>query len=147
MITDEPCPVADQLLGRLYDSSERNVDDLVSGLPPNRLGELAVFCYRRGHLRDIGVAIAATCDLSALVDAGGKAGNFLFDLSREVPKIAAARRTSRQARITLPTIPANWRPAVKPTEEPESDRELVIALNRTDEVESPESITICLDMP
>ena len=49
--------------------------------------------------------------------------------------------------LTLPVIPANWRPAAKPTEKPESARELVVALNATDEAELLESITIHWDMP
>ena len=42
--------------------------------------------------------------------AGGRAGNFLFDLSRERPKMATAMyRSSRKAKITLTTISVGWR--------------------------------------
>jgi hypothetical protein len=147
MISDEPCPVSETLLGRLYDCSKKGVADLVSDLSSTRRGELALFCYRRAHFRDLGVAIAATCDLTSLVDAGGKAGNFLFDLSREAPKVPESRRGSRQARITLPTMPTNWRPLLRPAEETETERQLVVALNSADEPESAGSVTLSWDMP
>jgi hypothetical protein len=81
----EGCPVPEELIGRLYLSSIQEVDKLVSQLPPGPRGSLATFCYNRAHLRDIGLAIAATCDLETLVDAGGRAGTNLFEVSRERP--------------------------------------------------------------
>jgi hypothetical protein len=62
---------------------------------------LAAFCYGRAHLRDIGLAIAATCDLETLVEAGGRAGIFLFEQSRELPQEDKHRTGSRQARVSL----------------------------------------------
>lgn len=86
MVTEgESCPVPEELLGRLYLSSIQEVDRIVSQLPPGPRGSLATFCYGRAHLRDIGLAIAATCDLETLVDAGGRAGTNLFEVSRERP--------------------------------------------------------------
>jgi hypothetical protein len=86
MITEnEGCPVADELLGRLYVVPIAEVDSIVSRLPPGPRGSLATFCYGRAHLRDIGLAIAATCDLETLIDAGGRAGTSLFEASRERP--------------------------------------------------------------
>jgi hypothetical protein len=87
MITErEGCPVPEELLGRLYVSSIQEIDSIVSQLPPGPRGSLATFCYSRAHLRDIGLAIAATCDLETLVDAGGRAGTNLFEISRERPE-------------------------------------------------------------
>jgi hypothetical protein len=86
MITEnEGCPVADELLGRLYVVPIAEVDSIVSRLPSGPRGSLATFCYGRAHLRDIGLAIAATCDLETLIDAGGRAGTSLFEASRERP--------------------------------------------------------------
>ena len=76
---DDGSPVPDELIGRLYRSPRHGINELVSGLSTSRRGSLAAFCYSRAHLHDIGLAIAATCDLETLVTAGGRAGNFLFD--------------------------------------------------------------------
>ena len=93
MVTEgEGCPVPEELIGRLYVSSIQEIDSIVSQLPPGPRGSLAAFCYSRAHLRDIGLAIAATCDLETLVDAGGRAGTNLFE-SR------ASGRPSRSSRI------------------------------------------------
>jgi hypothetical protein len=81
----EGCPVPDELIGRLYISPIQEIDTIVSQLQPGPRGSLAAFCYSRAHLRDIGLAIAATCDLETLIDAGGRAGTNLFELSRERP--------------------------------------------------------------
>jgi hypothetical protein len=107
MITDDDgCPVPDELIGRLYRSSQHDINDIVSGLSTSRRGSLAAFCYGRAHLRDIGLAIAATCDLETLVVAGGRAGNFLFEQSRELPNADKARSGSKQARVSL--APVNY---------------------------------------
>ncbi len=86
MVTEgETCPVPEELIGRLYVSPIQDVDRIVSQLPPGSRGSLATFCYGRAHLRAIGLAIAATCDLETLVDAAGRAGSNLFEVSRERP--------------------------------------------------------------
>ena len=49
------------------------------------------FCYARAHLHGIGLTIAATCDLTTLVQKFGAAvGQVLFDQSRERPLAAIA---------------------------------------------------------
>jgi hypothetical protein len=103
MIADgEGCPVPEELIGRLYGSPMHRIDGLVSTLPPGSRGSLAAFCYNRAHLRNIGLAIAATCDLETLVDAGGRAGNSLFAASRERPTEPPRPFSwSRRSRITL----------------------------------------------
>ena len=105
MIADsENCPVPEELIGRLYASPIHHVDDLVSRLPPGSRGSLATFCYGRAHLRDIGLAIAATCDLETLLNAGGRAGSSLFQASRERPnEVKVPFSWSRRSRITLAT--------------------------------------------
>jgi hypothetical protein len=105
MLTDEDvCPVPDELIGRLYRSSQQDINELVSGLSNSSRGSLAAFCYGRAHLRDIGLAIAATCDLETLVVAGGRVGNFLFDQSRELPNVEKPRSGSKQAKVTLAPV-------------------------------------------
>jgi hypothetical protein len=106
---DDGCPVAEEMIGKLYASDKHGIDNIVSGLSPAKRGLLAMFCYGRAHLRDVGLAIAATCDFESLVDAGGRAGQFLFDLSRERPH--AAERLfpgSRRAKVTLATMSSSY---------------------------------------
>jgi len=103
MIADsEGCPVPEELIGRLYACPMHHVDELVSQLPPGPRGSLAAFYYGRAHLRDIGLAIAATCDLETLLDAGGRAGTNLFQASRERPQEAKQPFSwARRSRISL----------------------------------------------
>jgi hypothetical protein len=96
--------VPDELIGRLYRSPRHGINELVSGLSTSRRGSLAAFCYSRAHLHDIGLAIAATCDLETLVAAGGRAGNFLFEQSRELPNEEKPRTFSKQAKVSLAPI-------------------------------------------
>jgi hypothetical protein len=104
------CPVSEELIGQLYRSSQDGIHELVSGLSANRRGSLAAFCYGRAHLRDIGLAIAATCDLETLVAVGGRAGNFLFDQSRELSSMEKRRSWSRHGNISLGPISASRSP-------------------------------------
>src|SRR5438270_2724258 len=108
---NETSPVSDDLIGRLYRAPKRAINDLVSELSSADRGNLATFCYGRAHLRDIGLAIAATCDLETLVVAGGRAGNFLFEQSRELPNVEKPRSGTRQAKVSLA-------PLSRPTEPP-----------------------------
>ena len=101
---DDGSPVPDELIGRLYRSPRHGINELVSGLSTSRRGSLAAFCYSRAHLHDIGLAIAATCDLETLVAAGGRAGNFLFEQSRELPNEEKPRTFSKQAKVSLAPI-------------------------------------------
>ncbi len=105
---DYGCPVPDGLIGRLYRSPRHGINELVSGLSTSRRGSLAAFCYSRAHLHDIGLAIAATCDLETLVAAGGRAGNFLFEQSRELPNEEKPRSCSKQARVSLAPINSTY---------------------------------------
>src|SRR5690349_16741091 len=84
-LAEDVCPVGDELLGDLYRSHERGLADLVATVAPDVRATLALFCYRRGHLHSMGVAIAASCSEEELVNAGGRAGQVLFAISREAP--------------------------------------------------------------
>ena len=76
--------ISDDLVGRLYRASESSVREIAAGLSPSERASLAAFCYARAHLHGIGLTIAATCDLTTLVQKFGAAvGQVLFDQSRE----------------------------------------------------------------
>src|SRR5712691_844601 len=88
---DDDQMVPDDLVGRLYDAGESGVADAVAEFSQEQRANLAMFFYRRTHLHQIGLAIAATCDRTALVQAWGTAlGPALFAQSHE-PAPAAVR--------------------------------------------------------
>jgi hypothetical protein len=93
----------DEVVGRLHGSPTRSIEGLVSDLPEDQRGNLAVFCYGRAHLHEVALAIAATCNLDALVHAGGKPGNFLFEQSRQRPKKEQSDPSARRLRISHAT--------------------------------------------
>ena len=86
LLEDEPCPVADQMLGEMYRASAHGLNELIATVSPTARVLLAVYCYRRAHLASIGLAIAATCEKDELTSVGGNAGATLFERSREAPK-------------------------------------------------------------
>jgi hypothetical protein len=93
----------DEFIGRLNECPTHGIDDLVSRLPESDRGTLAMFCYGRVHLHDVALAIAATCDVNALVLAGGQPGAFLFEQSRKAPEPDQLVPGTRRARISLAT--------------------------------------------
>jgi hypothetical protein len=93
----------DEIIGRLHDCAPRSIDGLISNLPEGHRGNLAIFCYSRAHLHEVALAIAATCNLDALVHAGGKPGTFLFEQSRQRPHIEPSHIGGRRAKISLAT--------------------------------------------
>jgi hypothetical protein len=107
--------VPEELVGRLYRAGEGAVMELLDGLSPLDRANLAMFCYRKSHLRRTGLAIAATCDLSTLVLAWGTAlGQAIFAQSRERSAGADSVPTTRRLKITLATCagPAPSIPAI-----------------------------------
>ena len=103
------CPVAEELIGKLYASDKHGIDQVLSGLSQSERGLLAMFCYGRAHLREAGLAVAATCDFASLVVAGGRAGQVLFDLSRERPvAVERAFPGSRRVKITLAKMSSSY---------------------------------------
>ena len=93
----------DEVIGRLHECPPRSIDGLVSNLREDQRGNLAVFCYGRAHLHEVALAIAATCNLNALVQAGGNPGIFLFEQSRQRPEKEQFVSGARRMRISLAT--------------------------------------------
>lgn len=106
LLEDEPCPVSDETLGKLYRTNTHGLNELITTVPPTARVLLALYCYRRAHLASIGLAIAATCDKDDLAQWGGNAGVVLFERSREAPHTSSsnAHATGRK-KITLSTAP------------------------------------------
>jgi hypothetical protein len=102
--SEEACPVSEELLGTLYRSSQHGLSALVSSVGPETRAILALYCYRRAHLQDIGLSIAATCeevDLSSL----GRGGAVLFSRSREIPHKSILNYHQARRMVTLFTGP------------------------------------------
>src|SRR6202166_423670 len=105
-LEDEPCPVADQMLGEMYRASAHGLNELIATVSPAARALLAVYCYRRAHLASIGLAIAATCEIEDLTWSGGNTGAVLFERSREAPKPASMdTHAVGRRKITLATQP------------------------------------------
>ena len=98
----DPCPVTDDLLGELYRANKNGLAELIATVSPDVRAALALYCYRRGHLKGIGLTVASTCDLYDLETAGGTAGAALYARSREATPVApvASQYVARQ-KITL----------------------------------------------
>jgi len=99
---NDACPVTDDMLGQLYRASKEGLPELIATVSPEVRAALASYCYRRGHLQGIGLAIASTCEEHDLVMWGGAAGAALFARSRETARVApvASHYAARQ-KITL----------------------------------------------
>ena len=99
VLHDEICPISDQLLFSLYDAAKRGLPVPVSDVPKERRSSVALFCYRRSHLEQAGLAVAAACDEEDLVDAGGLLGRSLFLKSRDF--LSAPKNNSRDGMRAL----------------------------------------------
>jgi hypothetical protein len=102
VLGDEICPVREELLGELYSASKLDMPVVVTTLTPVTRALLALFCYRRSHLRRIGMAIAAGCDEDDLIRLGGRVGAHLFAISRDTPQKTNGVKANRR-NITLAT--------------------------------------------
>ena|SRR5215813_1578028 len=95
---------SEAMLARLLQAKAHDIAEIVAPLPERQRAQLAVFCYSRGHLHDIGLAVGATCELTALVNASPStaAGAALYELSRGERSHETERVVnSRRSRITL----------------------------------------------
>jgi hypothetical protein len=132
---DDDQVVPDDLIGRLYRATENTVADLLPDLSSQERACLAMFCYRKSHLHRIGLAIAATCNESVLVQTWGTAlGQALYAQSREAPPEQPQRPSGHhRSKITLATLTGvvyatadESRPAEEALDDP---AEFSIALN------------------
>ena len=76
--------VEDDMIRRLCQVTEDTVIGLVEGFSTKERANLAMFCYRKAHLHHLALQIAATCELSTLMDTfGAIVGQTLFAQSQE----------------------------------------------------------------
>ncbi|WP_204934447.1 hypothetical protein [Roseibium sediminis] len=74
----EGCPVPEEVLGQLINETLSSVTEKTRNMPEHQRSRLAVFCYRRSHLRRLGLAVAANCTRSGLIAEAGHAGEVLY---------------------------------------------------------------------
>jgi len=101
---EESCPVSEELLGALYRADKGTFPGVLATIAPHDRALLALFCYPRSHLHELGLAIAATCDESDLYALGGRVGAILYANSREKPQAPTIpTHAAERRRITLAT--------------------------------------------
>ncbi len=98
--------ISDELIGRLYRSSEEAVLEIAASISPRDRARLAVFCYGKAHLHGIGLTLASTCELAALTQVMGNAvGQVIFNQSHaRTAAVERAAPTRRPSKITLATF-------------------------------------------
>jgi hypothetical protein len=126
---DHQRDISEDVVGKLHRSNGRDVDQILSDFSEEQRARLALFCYGRVHMREIGFAVAATCELGSLIDAGGYAGQTLYQLARERP-VSTAKPLTGRYQITLAATTG----APKPIEDVEDDEEF--AEDRSSEIEA-----------
>jgi hypothetical protein len=129
---DDDQAVPDELIGRLYRATESSVFEMLPGLSVQDRAYLAMFCYRKSHLHRIGLAIAATCDETVLVQTWGTAlGQTLYAQSREAPRVPQRAVGQHRAKITLATLGSgSWISSDDEDDEAaDEDAVLTVALN------------------
>ena len=90
LLAEESCPVSDGLFARLYRSSPEGLAALIRTVEGDTRARLAVYCSRRVHLQELGLAIAQTCSEYDLQRFGGGMGVELLDRAQAT---RAATRT------------------------------------------------------
>jgi hypothetical protein len=73
------CPISTDALAALYRAESSLLAGMVAALPPLVRARLALHCYGRAHLRDIGLTIAASCAPADLERLAGVTGRVLAD--------------------------------------------------------------------
>ena len=99
------CPVRDELLGEMYRANENGLPQLVASVSSDVRAMLALFCYRRSHLHQLALAIAASCSEQELIQLGGRVGSTLYALSREPAARIVPSSYGNRKPITLSTKP------------------------------------------
>jgi hypothetical protein len=98
---DDELFVPDELVGRLYRAGDGPVVELLAGMSSDSRANLAMFCYRKAHLRRMGLEIAATCEWSSLLEVWGPALAHAISAQAHGRAAAEANAAARRPQITL----------------------------------------------
>ena len=101
---DAVCPVPLERLGQLYRSDPTELMEQIGDMEEGKRVQLAVYCYGRAHLREVGLSIAATCSEGKLVEVAGMIGQALSIQCRGVRRsfgLDAPRPTEKVVKVSL----------------------------------------------
>jgi hypothetical protein len=110
---------SDTLVGRLHRADEQTILQIIAPLAPRQRAGLAAFCYRKSHLHEVGLTIAATCDQLTLIQVLGTAVGTILSTQAHARKAAADRSAgSQRPKITLAKINMDLGPRYIVEDEP-----------------------------
>ena len=92
---DAVCPVPLEKLGQLHRADPDGVLALVGEMKEDARIRLAVYCYGRAHLRDVGLAIAEQCSETRLAHMAGMIGQVMVVQCRAAVRTFGADRGDR----------------------------------------------------
>ncbi|MBB4000492.1 hypothetical protein [Aureimonas pseudogalii] len=98
---EAPCPAPLELLARLLRVSDEQAAETIGSLPERQRAELAVFCYGRAHMRDLGLQIAALCSEAMMTRTAGQIGNAVFHQARQIRTATKAVGEPYRRTVTL----------------------------------------------
>ena len=90
----------DRVFARLCRATPDDARLIGAELSPGERASIALICYSKTHLRDVGRALASTCDESSLVREGGNAGAALYSIR------TFALDTHKASRRSMSALPA-----------------------------------------
>lgn len=85
--SSDDCPVSENFFAELVAAPLETVGDRVETLSPMKRAALAVYCYRRSHLRRLGLVVASRCPRPNLVVEAGHAGELIHLQAQNLDKI------------------------------------------------------------
>lgn len=95
------CPVPLELLALLLRVSDEQAGETINSLPERQRAELAVFCYGRNHLRDLGLKIAALCSEAVMTRVAGSIGSMIVHQARQSGTPGTAMSAPYRRTVTL----------------------------------------------
>jgi hypothetical protein len=99
-----PEDISEVMIERLYLTQQHVFTEFISTMTEEQRANAARACYGRVHLREIALAIAATCERAALIEAAGKVmGDILFTQARTAMPMSP-HSISRKPKITLASV-------------------------------------------
>ena len=103
-------PLSESSVERLFLTPSQAFDNGLK-LPAANRAKIAKFCYQRVHMRELGLRLAATCDMKSLVTEFGKGAETVFKQSRNIERTLDAHRKVEKSSKTPPITLAG--PALK----------------------------------
>ncbi|WP_417666657.1 hypothetical protein [Roseibium sp.] len=98
----EACPVPESVFARLLQASLSAAAEIAPTLPEEQRSRLAVYCYRRAHLRRLGLTLAAACSKRSLVEEAGHAGELIHFQAQNLEATVAGDRYMAPRHIKRP---------------------------------------------